>query len=471
MRTIAMTGATGVMGTPTLRLLASKPDKYKIRVIARPTSKNRRFLRKFADKGVEVVWGDLMSAQDCRRLVEGADVVLHIGGIVSPAADWMPHRTLEVNTGSIRNLIDGIKGAGQTDTTRLVYIGSVAQYGDYLPPAHWGGASEPLIPAKFDIYAYSKILAERELALSGLKYWVSLRQTGILHPGLLAKASDPISFHVPLEGVLEWVTPDDSARLMEGVCHDEVPEDFWGRFYNIGGGESFRMTNYQFISRVLAAIGAPPPEKVFEPGWFATRNFHGMWYNDSDRLNEIIPFRSGGTADEYFDIMRREAPWWVSMAKITPAAVMKASMKHVAHTPKLGTLRWLKDNETPRIEAAFGSREIQESIGGWTAHEGRLKNPPAPDKVEKYPSGLSFDVETESLTPVQLTELASSIGGEVTLPGDTAVIDAHTPVEFTCNLGHKFRATPRMVAAGGHRCPECLKASVDTEYVFSRFDK
>ena len=470
MRTIAITGATGVMGCETLKLLASKPSEYKIRVLARPSSKNRRLLHPFVKKGIEGVWGNLCSAEDCRGLVDGADVVLHIGGMVSPAADWFPRKTLEVNTQSIKNLIEGIKSTGGTLTTRLVYIGSVAQYGNYLPPAHWGGAGDPLVPSKFDVYAYSKVLAERELALSGLRYWVSLRQTGILHAGLLNKASDPISFHVPLEGVLEWVTPEDSARLMEGVCHEDVPEYFWRRFYNIGGGTSYRLTNYQFIKRILSSIGAPVPEKVFEPSWFATRNFHGMWYNDSDRLEEIIPFRSGVNVDEYFEIMSKRAPWWISMARIIPGGMMKAVMKKVAKTPKLGTLWWIRNNDLPRIEAAFGSPDIQQAIGDWNAHEWRLNNPPAPDKVEKYPSGYSFDPEIDTFTPDRLKELAAMHGGEVIMPSDSVSIDANSEVVFICNNGHRFSATPRMVAAGGHWCPECLETAVDPQYAFSTLE-
>ena len=61
------------------------------------------------------------------------------------------------------------------------------------------------------------------MAESGLKHWVSLRQTGILYPGIL-KNFDPIMYHVPINGVLEWATIEDSGLLLANVCGDDVPE-------------------------------------------------------------------------------------------------------------------------------------------------------------------------------------------------------------------------------------------------------
>ena len=84
-------------------------------------------------------------------------------------------------------------------------------------------------------------------------------------PRIIIQGSDPITFHVPLDGVLEWATAEDSGRLLANVCEEEVPDEFWNRFYNISSGPSFRLTNYEFESKLLKAIGCPAPEKIFEP--------------------------------------------------------------------------------------------------------------------------------------------------------------------------------------------------------------
>ena len=96
-------------------------------------------------------------------------------------------------------------------------------------------------------------------------------------------------------------TAEDSGRLLANVCEEEVPDEFWNRFYNISSGPSFRLTNYEFECKLLKAIGCPAPEKIFEPNWFAIRNFHGQWYTDSDLLEGYLHFRSNQTCDDYLN--------------------------------------------------------------------------------------------------------------------------------------------------------------------------
>ena len=303
---IFLTGATGVMGSKGLEELLKYPEDYGVSILVRDNIRTHKALKSFereiADGRLRIIKGDLRDRESISMGVADADIVLHVGGIVSPYADWHPEETIETNIGAMRNIIES---AGKlAEPPAVVYIGSVAQYGHRDIPNHWGVAGDPLFPAYYDAYAYSKTEAERLLAESSLPKWVSLRQTGILHSGLLKKANDPISFHVPIEGVLEWVTAEDSGRRLERGCRETVPETFWNKFYNIGGGAPFRMTNYEFESRLLKAMGCPPPEKIFDARWFVLRNFHGFWFDDSDELESILHFRSGTDPDAYFKQMK-----------------------------------------------------------------------------------------------------------------------------------------------------------------------
>ncbi|MDE6559424.1 MAG: NAD-dependent epimerase/dehydratase family protein, partial [Muribaculaceae bacterium] len=231
MRKIFLTGATGVMGTQTLHALldpSMDDEEFRITVLARDSKKNRKKLAPFIEKGVKVILGDLTDPNAVEEGVKDADVVLHVGGLVSPVADWQPENTLRVNVESMRNIIASARRREERgDEVRVVYIGSVSQYGQRSQPFHWGRIGDPLRIATFDSYALSKNLAERMLANSGLKHWVSLRQTGIMHPGILMKASDPISFHVPQRGVLEWVTDEESGKLLAEVRRRDTTDRFW----------------------------------------------------------------------------------------------------------------------------------------------------------------------------------------------------------------------------------------------------
>lgn len=451
MKTIFLTGATGVMGHATLDELLRRGDCH-LRLLVRDSKKNRKLLRPYLKRNdVTVVWGDLLDPRAVADALGDATVVLHMGGMVSPMADRYPEKTLKVNVEGTANVVEAVKARPDRDDIRLVYVGSVAQTSDRMPPLHWGRTGDPVMASEFDYYGLSKIKAERVVAESGLRRWVSLRQTGILHPGLFLRGSNPITFHVPLRGVLEWATVEDSARLMAGVCGDDLPESFWRNFYNIGSGAPYRLTNYEFERLILGAIGSPMPEKIFETNWFATRNFHGCWFSDSDKLNEIIPFRADVPVEDYFKKMVRKAPWWARMAPLAPAPLVKRMMRNVALTPGEGTLSWFeRDDCEDRIRAFFGSREERAGIPDWSEID--LSRPS--DKEVRLDHGYDESKPDAQLTAEDCRRAAAFRGGEYL--SETAEMDA--PGEWQCASGHRFTATPRLILKGGHWCPDCLPA-------------
>lgn len=363
-KTIFLTGATGNMGWAGFQELYARKDRFDIRILARDSKKNRKLLSKYADDpSVCIVWGDLTCYEDVLAGVSGSDYVLHVGGMVSPAADYFPEKTLEVNVAAAENVVKAVLAQPNKDEMKVVYIGSVAQYGDRNPPNHWGDVNEPQTPAQFDMYALSKIRSEEIFAEAGFKRWVSLRQSGILYPGIL-KVLNPTAFHVPVGGVLEWATIEDSGRLLAQVCEDWVPDEFWNRAYNISSGEQYRMTNYEFETRLLNGLGLPGPEEVFEPQWFALKNFHGMWYKDADDLENYLHFRFNTPVDEYFAEMKSKLPWFYSLAFLAPAWAVKVFMKPFAYEKGMGT-QWWVENDPDKFEAYYGSREAYDAIKSW----------------------------------------------------------------------------------------------------------
>ena len=359
-----MTGGTGNMGWAGFKELYARKESFNIRLLARDSRKNRKLLSQYIqDPAVTVIWGDMMSYEDVLRGVTGSDYVLHVGGMVSPAADYYPEKTLKVNVTSAENVVKAVLAQPDPSGIKGGYSGSVAQYGDRNYPNHWGSADDHQMPAEYDMYALSKIRSEEIFANAGLKHWVSLRQSGILYPGIL-KVVNPTAFHVPMAGVLEWATIEDSGRLLAQVCEPWVPEEFWNRAYNISSGKEYRLTNYDFMKRMLGALGLPDPERVFEPQWFALKNFHGMWYKDADVLEEYLHFRANIPVDEYFASMKSRLPWYYSLAFLAPAWAVKMFMRPFAFEKELGT-QWWVENDQEKFLAYYGSRQAYDSIRSW----------------------------------------------------------------------------------------------------------
>ncbi len=447
-RRVFLTGATGVMGMAAMKEFMGRLDRFDLIVLARPGKKNQKKLKPFIEKGVKVVWGDLMNPEDIKKGVDDADFVLHVGGMVSPAADYYPEKTYRVNTQSMRHIVEAVKARKDSDKVGVVYIGSVAQYGDHYVPNHWGRVGDVLFPAKKDAYASSKIDAERILSDSGLKKWVSLRQTAILSEALLSKATDPLAFHVPVRGVIEWVTAEDSGRLLANVCEDWVPDDFWCRFYNVGGGASYRLTNYEFEAMLMKALHCPPPEKVFDVRWFATQNFHGIWFEDSDRLDDLLHFRSGETATHYFKRLADSLPWFYRLTPLVPAFVIKGMMRWVAGRNHLAPLYWKRHDVKERIDLHFGGMDAWNSLPGWEGTD--LKHPS--DTPIQNSHGYDEAKPIGSLDIEDMRGVAQHRGGECLstemTPGDMLTLLEWKNAEGTC-----FKASPASVVLGGHWGP------------------
>ncbi len=106
MKKIFLTGATGVMGSKGLKELTDVPGKYQVSVLARDTKKNRKKLAPFIEKGVSVIWGDLLDKEAVKKGVDNAEIVLHVGGMVSPSADWYPEKTIKTNVEAMQHIIE-----------------------------------------------------------------------------------------------------------------------------------------------------------------------------------------------------------------------------------------------------------------------------------------------------------------------------------------------------------------------------
>ncbi|MBQ1851406.1 MAG: NAD-dependent epimerase/dehydratase family protein, partial [Paludibacteraceae bacterium] len=137
-KTIFLTGATGVMGAAGLKELSKKLDRFNVTVLARDSKINRKKLAQYMDMGVKVVWGNLLKYEDVLAGVTGADYVLHVGGMVSPAADYYPKRTIKTNVGAAENIAKAVLAQPNKDNIKVVYIGTVAQTSDRSEPIHWG---------------------------------------------------------------------------------------------------------------------------------------------------------------------------------------------------------------------------------------------------------------------------------------------------------------------------------------------
>lgn len=267
--TVAVTGPTGDIGMAFLRALDDAPEVERVIGMARrPFDPAGRGLDK-----VEYRQGDVLDAGSLARLVEDADVVVHLAFMIMGS----PAETRKINLQGSRNVFEAAFRAG---ARRLVYTSSVAAYGfheenpDVLTediPArgsdgHYYSAQKAEVEQLLgnlaaangdtDVYVFRPCIVAGPTALSlieeipyvklGEKIPASLMKIARSLPVLRPVVPDP---GVPLQLVHE----DDVAQaLVAGTVGKGEPGA-----YNLAGDGELTITD---IARALGYYAIPVPE-------------------------------------------------------------------------------------------------------------------------------------------------------------------------------------------------------------------
>lgn len=465
-KTVFLTGACGGMGFQGLTRMLKDGDSYNTLVLVRDSEKNRNMLAPYMSyENLQIVWGDLNDYDTVYKCVAKSDLILHVAAFVSPQADYNPQKAMQVNYGSTKNLITAIKEQGRENEVKFVYIGTVAETGDRMPPIHWGRVGDPIKPSMFDYYAVSKVAAERYVIESGLKYWVSLRQTGIIGPAM-SKIRDAIMFHNCYDNVLEYVSDRDSGVLLRNLSYQDTTDTmdtaFWGHIYNIGGGEKCRVSTAEMFERLYGDIGIKDLSLILKPKMQATRNFHGHYYLDSDKLEHFVHFQRD-SMEYYYDCYIKDLGATAPMAKVmckVPGgeklmATVMGNMFNKLADGEHGTKHFIDCNMEDRIEAYWGSRKAWEALPESYNDFNHFFDW---DKKVVLDHGYDETKPESELTLADMKKAAMFRGGEC-LSTKMKKGDWSTQLEFKCAFGHTFKASPRLVLEGGHWCDECERKS------------
>ena len=480
MITVAMTGASGNMGQAVVEEIM-KLSYVRIKLLLLNAKREHRLARRWTKlygNRVEYFFGNITRMDDCHRLVDKVDYVVNMAAIIPPLADKRPDLAHDVNVVGVQNLVTAIETLARQP--KLIHISTVAIYGHRDQQHPWGRVGDPLLPSAYDRYGMGKLIGERCVLDSAVHTWAVLRQTGILYEKLLmANISDGLMFHTCFNVPIEWTTDHDSGVLLKNIIAKDYHQpltDFWNKVYNIGGGAAYRTTGYETFDMGFGIIGGSV-EKFLKPNWYATRNFHCMWFADSDELERRFHFQS--RSKESFWKSVKDKNKYFALAKLLPPKAISAMVLKPLLKDANAPYRWVKNKEEGRVKAAFGSNDAWASIGcDWNNYPLWAKN-----RIEGYDYREEIAIayadkcrlshgydESKPESELDLKDLQNAArfrGGRCTA-GAFEQGDWYTKVGWQCAEGHTFEASPYTVLKAGHWCPHCIR---ETRWNFDRLSK
>ena len=474
--TVVLFGASGSMGHEAFKELWRRRENYHIVLLLLPNQEEKRLFRKYEREagipslpgkgvaeggGLKIVWGDVTEYQDVEQAIHGADWVLNAMALISPLADYYPEAARRVNIDGITHIIKAIESQpGGADRIKYIHTGTVAETGDRLPPIHVGRTGDPLKPSIFDYYAVTKIAGERVVLDSNLKYWASLRMTFIMPVDYQDYISlwDPIMFHQPIHTCMENISTRDAGFGLVNALDIPEESDFWRKAYNMGGGSGMRCSAYGFMNEALKLGGISRVEEVMERKWFATRNFHMQYFEDSHITNAYLNYWRDSLGDWLtalsvdmplgIKLVRRLADHLPFFQRLIESTTYQR-MLGMVENHKNGTGYWIKTRNDQRISAFFKDYQNYEDIPGW---DGDL--PALVPELDWTRLDHGYDEDKSQLELDDLREAARFRGGECLASQWKGGM--YQTLKWRCARGHEFTGKPYTILRAGHWCPECV---------------
>ena len=378
---IAVTGVTGNMGIQALNELLKIPDtEYRLLIL--PGDKRVKQVRrdhKKDKKRIEIIFGNLADKSACERLIDGVDYVVNMAAVIPPHSDQHPERAIECNEIGVGVLVNAIEQANPQP--KLIHISTMALYGNRNEKHLWGRVGDPLLISPFDLYSLTKMRGEFKVLESDIKTKAVIRQTAMLHSNMLSdNMSDGLMFHTCFNAPLEWATAEDSGLLIANIIRQDIEQDlgnkFWGKVFNLGGGLVNCVTGYDVLNDGFEIIGGSV-QNFFEPCFNATRNFHGLWFYDSNILDDMFRYQRQSTSDFWEKFKKTHGI--LKAGKIAPKSwIKRLAIMGLFKSPN-SVKYWYKHDDEAKMLAYFGGKEEYEKLGRKWNNFPLLKDNKAPD--------------------------------------------------------------------------------------------
>jgi nucleoside-diphosphate-sugar epimerase len=278
MKKVLVTGAAGTVGLQVIRFLLSE-GKYEITALELKDRHVYKRLKPFR-KRINIVYGDVCDEMIVDALVKDHDVVIHCAGVLPPFANVKEELCSAIDYEGTKTIVDSIKS--YNPDCFLLYASSTSVYGKQEDNDKITVKTKCNVD-EFDYYSKYKLLCE-EYIKDNIKNFSIFRLAYILgDPG-----PESLIYNVNKKLYLETLSSEDAGYAF--VAAIDYKDKVNKKTFNVSGGEKFRTTFNDYMLHIFKTYGLSV--RYISTYICAEKNYYGGCYEDGNKLDDILHFRS-----------------------------------------------------------------------------------------------------------------------------------------------------------------------------------
>jgi len=301
MKKVLVTGAAGTVGNKVIKYLLSE-GKYEITALDLRNKNSYKKLKKYRRR-INIIYGDINDNVLMTALIKDQDYIIHLAGVLPPIADIKKGLSDAIEYNGMENIIKSINFSNPD--CFLIYASSTTIYGDQ------GIVTTKSVPnlTDMDYYSNTKLKTEN-LIKDKLKKYTIIRLPLIL----CNPSTNAFMYNVKRNTKLEAITDNDAAYLFVSALNN-LPK-LNKKVFNAGGGDSTTAPYKEILANILSIYGLS--FKYLLSLLFLDKNFYGHIYEDSNKLNDMLEFRSDSLASYYMTVKRTSKRRWLNRILAKP---------------------------------------------------------------------------------------------------------------------------------------------------------
>lgn len=288
MKKVLVTGAGGSIGINVIKYLLSE-GKYEITALDLRNKNSQKRLKRYRRR-INLIYGDMNDSVLMDALVKDQDYIIHLAGLMPPIADIKHNVSEMIDYKGTENMIKAMNMFNPD--AYFIFASSTTIYGNVKTAST---ENKPKL-TNLDYYSSTKLRIEKMVKEKVKNYTIIRLPLVLTNP-----KNGSFMYNVKLDSIVEAITDNDAAYLFVNAIN--YADKLKGKIWSGTGGEMTTDSYRNILANVLKIYGLS--FKYILTLLFVDKNFYCHTYEDSEKLESILEFRSDSLSSYYMRLKRQ----------------------------------------------------------------------------------------------------------------------------------------------------------------------